>query len=333
MNTKDGDWFLVTPAHNTLLPVAPVVSVVITTFNSSEWLARALDSVLEQRTNFPIEIVIGDDCSSDATISIACSYCDSHPDMIRVLQRSKNVGMCRNYYEAFEQCRGEFIAWLDADDYWTDPEKLAIQVGALKSDPSVSVCGHIVRWIESDGVVKRERFPSIPPGRYGVAEIIRHNFLSSCSVMFRNGIHRDLPAWYFDLAPTTDHLIWVLAAFSGDLLLLDRVMADYRLTPESSFMSKGQLFWYEQNASFLERLESILPAEWHRLIRAEKGKRYESMAYLLRKDGDFVASRRAAIKAFRSPHLIDNCASKTKALLAAFVREVEWRLCCGMTAR
>lgn len=325
-DAKDGDWFLVTPAHNTLLSVAPVVSVVITTFNSSEWLARALDSVLEQQTNFPIEIVIGDDCSSDTTINIACSYRDLHPDMISVLQRSENIGMCRNYYETFEQCRGEFIAWLDADDYWTDPQKLAIQVELLKSDPSINVCGHIVRWITSDGVVKREKFPSIPPGRYGLAEIIRHNFLPSCSVMFRNGIHRDLPSWYFDLAPTTDYLIWVLAALSGDLVLLDRVMADYRLTPGSSFMSKGQLFWFQQNASFLERLESILPAEWHRLIRAEKGKRYESMAYLLRKDGDFVASREVAIKAFCSPHPMDNCASKTKALFAALVREMEWRL-------
>jgi hypothetical protein len=144
--------------------------------------------------------------------------------------------------------------------------------------------------------------------------------------MFRNGIHRDLPAWYFDLAPTTDWPIYVLAALSGDIVLLDRIMADYMLTPGSSFMSKGSLFWYKEDAKFYEHITSILPSKWHRLAHAQAGKRYEEMAYSLRKQGDFSASREAALKAFRSPSLLDNLGSKTKALLAASMREIEWKL-------
>lgn len=306
--------------------LVPVVSVAITAFNAAEWLPRALDSVLEQRVDFPIEIVIGDDCSTDATVSIARSYRERYPDTIRVLERSKNLGMCRNYYETFEQCRGKFIAWLDSDDYWTDPEKLTIQVEVLESDSSIMVCGHIVEWIMPDGKMKRDKYPSISPGRYGLAEILRHNFIPSPSAMFRNGIYRNLPQWYFNLAPTTDWPIWVLASLSGDIVLLDRVMADYRLTPGSSYMSKGELFWYKADARFYEHIESVLPPKWHRLVRAEKGKRYEAMAYLLRKQGDFTASCDAAFKAFCSPALMDNCGSKTKALLAALVREMEWKL-------
>ena len=305
---------------------APLVSVSITSFNSEKWLPKALDSVLLQQTSFPIEVVIGDDCSADGTIAVARSYQERNPQLIRVLERSKNLGMQHNYYETFEQCRGKYIAWLDADDYWTDPEKLAVQVQVLESDPCVSVCSHFVRWVTKDGEVRRERYPSISPGRYGLAEIIRHNFVPSPSIMFRNGIHRDLPKWFFDLTGMADWPLLVLAGNSGDIVLLDRVMADYMLSPGSSMTSKGSLYWYAMDLQFYEHMESILPSEWHRFARAGKGKRYESMSYLLGKQGDFTASREAAVKAFFSPALMDNLGSKSKSLLAAVVRETKSKL-------
>ncbi|MGC9198342.1 MAG: glycosyltransferase [Acidobacteriaceae bacterium] len=303
-----------------------MVSVAVTAYNSERWLPKALDSVLEQRTTFPIEIVIGEDCSKDSTLRVAYSYKERHPDMVRVLERSENLGIQRNYYETFEQCRGKYIAWLDADDYWTDPEKLAIQVKTLEADSSVGACCHFVRWITKDGELRRERYPSMSPGSYGLDEIIRHNFVASPSVVFRNGIHRGLPLWYFELAPITDWPIWVLAALPGKIVLLDRVMADYMLTPSSSYMSKGELFWYSEDARFYEHIESILPSAWHRLARSEKGKRYEAMAYALRKKGEFRASSVAALKAFRAPSFLDNCGSKTKTLFASLIREAQWRL-------
>jgi glycosyltransferase involved in cell wall biosynthesis len=317
---------MATPELKSADTSAPLVSVSITTYNLAHWLPRALDSVLEQRTTFPIEIVIGDDCSQDATVSVAHAYRERHPGLIRVLERSRNVGIQRNTYETIDQCRGKFIAWLDGDDYWTDPQKLAIQVETLESDSSINVCGHFVRHVTSDGEIKRERYPSIPAGRYGLEEILRHNFLATPSVMFRNGVHRQIPAWYYDLESLSDWPFWVLSALSGDIVLLDRVMADYRLSSGSSMMSRGALFWYRMDTEFYGQVESILPPKWHRLARAEKGKRYESMAYALRKQGNFPASRAAALKAFFSPSPIDNCGTKTKALLASLIRETQWRL-------
>jgi glycosyltransferase involved in cell wall biosynthesis len=313
-------------------PRVPLVSVSITTYNLATLLPRALDSVLAQRTTFPIEIVIGDDCSEDATVSVAHAYQERHPDIIRVLERGARSGIQRNTYETIDQCRGKFIAWLDADDYWTDPEKLAIQVQTLESDPSINVCGHFVRYVTNDGEVKRERYPSISAGRYGLEELLRHNFLPTPSVMFRNGIQRQIPPWYFDLESLSDWPFWVLAALSGDIVLLDGVMADYRLSPNSSMTSKGPLFWYRMDTEFYEHVEDVLPSKWHKLVRAEKGKRYESMAYTLRKQGNFRAARTAAFKAFSSPSPMDNCDTKTKALLASVVREMQWRLSNRLSA-
>ena len=173
----------------------------------------------------------------------------------------------------------------------------------LEADPTVSVCWPFCSLGHSGRRGQGEKYPCLSPGRYGLEEVLRHNFLPTPSVVFRNGIQRGLPAWYFELESLSDWPIWVLAASSGDIVLIDRVMADYVLSPGSSMTSRGDMFWFGMDAKFYEHMESILPDRWHRLVRAEKGKRYESMAYLLRKQGEFTASRVAAMKAFRSPAL------------------------------
>jgi glycosyltransferase involved in cell wall biosynthesis len=310
----------------------PWVSVAVTAYNSERWLARALDSVLLQRTDFPIEIVIGDDCSSDETMAVARSYQERNPGVVRVLDRAQKLGMQSNYYDTFDQCRGRLIAWLDADDYWTDPDKLAIQVELLESDPSVSACGHFVRWVAVNGEVTRERSPAISAGRYGLNEIIRNNFLPSPSVVFRKEVFRDLPRWFFECTELIDWAVLIFAGMAGDIVLLDRVMADYTLTPGSAYMSKGPLYQERMDVEFCGHMQSVLPAQWRRLARATRGKRYEGMAYLLRMEGDFTASREASLKAFRSPALTDNLRSKVKALLIALVREAGSKLRGGRRA-
>jgi glycosyltransferase involved in cell wall biosynthesis len=305
----------------------PLVSVVIPTFNGERWVGMALDGVLMQQTSFAVEILVSDDCSSDGTVAIAKGYEERYPGIVRVIARPKNVGMQRNYYDTFEQSRGRYIAWLDCDDYWTDPQKLELQVEAMEADPSLMMCCHYVRWIaRGTDKVERERYPEVPPGRHGMQSILRSNFIPSPSIMFRSGLQRELPEWYFDVAPLGDWPVNILAAMKGDILLLDRVMADYTLNQGSMFWSEGTLFWRKQDAEFYDRIVSWVPRQFRRQVRSEKGKRYEAIAYMLRKQGDFAGSRQAALKAFRSPELSDNLLSKTKSLGAAMVREAQWRL-------
>jgi glycosyltransferase involved in cell wall biosynthesis len=304
----------------------PLVSVSVTAFNSEKWLARALDSVLMQRTSFPIEIVVGDDCSRDGTVAVANAYQKRKPELIRVLERSANVGMQRNYYETFEQCRGKYIAWLDADDYWTASDKLEMQAQTMEADATISACGHFGRAVTNDGTLMEARYPFLPPGRYGAAEIIRHNFLLSATILFRNGLHRGLPQWFFDLPGLVDWPVLVLAGLSGDIVLLDRLMADYTFTQGSAYNSKGSIYGENLDLKFLEILEGTLPTKWRRTVRAGKGEIYERLAYHFREKGDFGAAREAALKAFRTPDLFDNIASKSRTLLATMFREAQWRL-------
>ena len=172
----------------------------------------------------------------------------------------------------------------------------------------------------------------MPPGRYGLREIILQNFVPSPTIMFRNGIQRDLPEWFFDLTGLADWPILVAAGLLGDIVLLDRLMADYVLTPGSSYMSKDSLHREAIDLEFCEQMERMLPSEWHRHARASRGRRYESIAYLLRENGDYTASREAALKALRLPALTDNCRSKIKGLLVAIACEARWKLQRGRAA-
>ena len=305
----------------------PLVSVAMTAYNSAGWIARAIDSVLQQKTDFAVEVVVGDDCSSDGTVAIVRAYCARSPGQVRLLPRSRNLGMQRNYYETFEQCRGKYIAWLDADDVWTDPQKIALQVRLLEKDPTVSICSHFVRHVEPTGKVAVGRYPNRRAGRYTMRDIIVENFVPSPSIMFRNGLQRELPEWFFELSGVADWPLLLLGARNGDIVLLDRIMADYNITPGSAYSSKNFLAQHAIDAEVRERMQSLLPARWHRAVKAGMGRHYESLSYQYRMNGDFSAARQAAAKAFRAPALRDNVVSKIRTLAAALFLEAtsRWR--------
>ena len=290
----------------------PLVSVCMTSYNSAAWLKRSVGSVLRQRVSFPFEVVIGDDRSTDETPSVLRALQEEHPELIRVLDRETKLGMQRNYFDTFEHCRGKYIAWLDADDYWTDPNKLSAQVAVLDGDTSISACGHFVRQVSSTGQVIRNRCPEMRSGRFSIADIVAKNFVPSPSIMFRNGIHRSLPEAFFTLSGLVDWPILLQSALAGDLVLLDEVMADYVLTPGSAYMSKGPLYQDAIDLEFYAMMRHMLPDTWDRAIRAAEGKRFEAMARQLMKLGKLAEAREAARQSLRVPDLIDNLVSKVK---------------------
>ena len=116
----------------------PSISVYMITFNQKEYIGRAIDSVLGQKTSFSFELVIGEDCSTDGTREIVLKYQKRYPDIIRVVTSKKNVGMHKNSVRTIEACRGKYIAFCEGDDYWHDLKKLQKQCQYLESHPE---CG------------------------------------------------------------------------------------------------------------------------------------------------------------------------------------------------
>ncbi|HOH25020.1 MAG TPA: glycosyltransferase [Bacteroidales bacterium] len=117
----------------------PLVSVLILAYNQEEYIADCLDSALAQQGDFDFEIVVAEDASVDGTLVICREYQRRYPGKIVLLSNQSNRGVVRNYFNALEHCRGEFIADCGGDDYWPDPLRLQKQWKLLVGDPAMSM--------------------------------------------------------------------------------------------------------------------------------------------------------------------------------------------------
>ena len=177
------------------------VSVVIVTYNQERYIAQTIESVLNQETSFDYEIVIGEDCSTDRTREIVAEYARNHPNKIRAILAPKNQGAHTNFLETWKSCRGEYVATLDGDDYWTDSRKLQKQADFLDTNSECSICFHKVTMLYPDG--SQAISPVGVKSRSNTADLLKNNFISAAATMFRNGLIADVPTWWHDLVLAT----------------------------------------------------------------------------------------------------------------------------------
>lgn len=124
----------------------PLVSICCITYNHAQFIRKCLDGFLMQQTDFPIEILIHDDCSTDGTTEIIREYEAKYPDLIFPLYEEENQYQQGKAAEIdfynYRRARGKYIAYCEGDDYWTDPLKLQKQVDFMEANPEYSVCWH-----------------------------------------------------------------------------------------------------------------------------------------------------------------------------------------------
>ena len=118
----------------------PVVSVCMTVYNHQGFLQQAIESIVSQITDFPYELIIGEDCSTDDSRRICLEFQKRFPDKIRVLWAERNCNETfGNLLRVMSQCLGEYIAFCEGDDYWIDPYKLQKQVDVIRAHPTVGM--------------------------------------------------------------------------------------------------------------------------------------------------------------------------------------------------
>jgi len=116
----------------------PLVTVFTVTYQHAHYIRDCIEGVLMQKTTFPVEYVIGEDCSTDGTREIVLEYAKKYPDKIRVVTADRNVGLKANAERCRKALRGKYAALCEGDDYWTDPLKLQKQVEFLEANPVMS---------------------------------------------------------------------------------------------------------------------------------------------------------------------------------------------------
>lgn len=246
----------------------PKVSVCMITYNQEKFLSQAIESVLEQKTNFDYELVIGEDCSIDKTREIIIKYQKKYPDRIKLLLREKNLGMVKNFLDTFKSCQGEYIAMLEGDDFWVCRDKLQNQVDFLESHPECSVCFHTVQAFYED----RFRWSYFVPQKemekdlYLLHDLLQCNFIANCSVMYRNCLQGKIPHWFY-FSKIGDWPLHVLHAEFGDIGYIRKVMAKYRIHRHSNFSSRQKGLNYLDIIKTAQTIDRHFRYKYHSLVQ------------------------------------------------------------------
>jgi glycosyltransferase involved in cell wall biosynthesis len=188
----------------------PVVSVCMITFNHEAYVVQAIEGVLIQKTSFPIELVIGEDCSNDRTREICIEYARKYPEIIRLLLNDRNIGIAPNFIQSFQACRGKYIALCEGDDYWVDPLKLQKQVDALEQNPIYSMTASNSFILHQDSQIISQA--DIDISEFTIQDLLKSNILGSatCSIMFRRDCISRFEIKALQEAPFGD---WTLSLF------------------------------------------------------------------------------------------------------------------------
>ena len=236
-----------------------VVSIVCNAYNQEKYIAQALESFLMQKTDFPFEVLVHDDASTDRTAEIIRQYAEKYPGIVKPYfqtenQYSKHVPITRLYQ--YSRANGKYIAWCEGDDYWTDPLKLQKQVDALEKHPEMDICAHRAVTV-LDGK-PGTFFPKKEEDTvFSVEEVISGGggFVSTNYLMCR----RDMLGGKNDYTQifNLDYILQISGSLRAGMLYLGDCMAAYRRMSENSW-SVRMRSKTAQMAKHIGRLEEAL---------------------------------------------------------------------------
>ena len=262
----------------------PKVSVAIITYNHDQFICQAVNGALSQQTAFEFEILIGEDCSTDRTRELLLAIAAQHPTRIRLLLHDRNLGLQKNFQATYNSCRGEYIALLDGDDFWTDPGKLAMQAQLLDDDPGIALSFHDMA---VDGQAGDQQCPAViptyaVPERTGLADILRGNYIPSSSVLVRRAAVPVIPDW-FGLLAMEDWPLHVLAAQVGWIHHTAAAMAMYRVHPAALWSSRDALYRLREELRAYLVFEQYLSPEFVQIARTRRDEMIDALFQQIRR--------------------------------------------------
>ncbi|GAB3869775.1 hypothetical protein GCM10028824_17360 [Hymenobacter segetis] len=204
------------------------------TYMHEAYIGKAIESVLGQKTNFQVELVVGEDASSDNTRGIIEDYVRRYPKRIRLIPKGPNVGPQQNFTRTFLACKGKYIAMLEGDDCWTVPHKLQKQVDFLENNPDYAVSAHNLSVINAAGKAINDLIrPEKIPTTYTLENLAIANVLLTASCIYRNTFTAGpnptgLPDWFVH-TKIGDYCLHMLAARHGKVMYFPDVMGAYRI--------------------------------------------------------------------------------------------------------
>lgn len=267
------------------------ISVCCTCYNHEKYISQALESMLAQKGDFTIEILVHDDASTDSSQSIIKNYAEKYPDIVKPLIQEENQysrGIAINETFNFSRARGEYIAICEGDDFWTDQYKLAKQLSYMREHDDCSFC--FSNAIIHDMTEQKPDRRFVPyyakeqeyikdSGQYNLSEIIKLSFIPTASFMFRRADYIRLKDELIKPFPYGDMRYKLLLTSLGYAYFLNEDCCVYRENVSGSAMQK----WSQENRkksfdrlysvyTFLKDLDIISNKEHSKAIICEQNK-------------------------------------------------------------
>jgi len=258
------------------------VSVLIVTYNHEKFIAQAIDGVLAQKVNFEYEILIGEDDSTDKTREIVKEYKRRYPNKIQLfLNNRKNVIYINgqptgrwNFINLLKHAEGKYIALCEGDDYWIKPDKLQRQVDFLENNPGFVLCCHdyFVKYEGYNITDHRNKKPL--PKISDLPYLLKYHHIATCSVVFRNGLIKDFPSWYYK-SVSADWPLYIMLAQYGKVYCIKGVMSVHRI--HRGGIHRNNVDWdtkkwinvHKNNIFVYEELKYFLNGKYRNLINEQ----------------------------------------------------------------
>ena len=255
------------------------VNVIVPTYNHAPYIRAALDGILAQEADFRWDVTVLEDLSTDGTREIVESYRDLHPDRLFAVLATENGKYMPALARAIDSCGADYIALIEGDDKWTDPRKLQRQVQLLETHPDCALSFHNVEiWSEADGrTLGNSNSPEEPPFS-DLEDLLKGNFIRTCSVMIRRESVVPLPEWFERMA-FGDWPLFLLALRNGRAAYVPDLMACYRQHAGGMWSGIERRAKLEQYILFYDRIFGRLGKRYDETIRVMMVKRcYELIA-------------------------------------------------------
>lgn len=278
----------------------PLLSVSVLAYQHKNYIKQCLDGILMQQTNFPIEILIGEDDSTDGTREICIEYANKHPKVIRLFLHSRENNIIRNGSPTWHfnslynslNANGKYIALCEGDDYWTNPYKLQKQVDFLKANENFSACSNLSN-VVFDNVKEQNEFRfnrQIEKTVFSINDFLEHTRLHTGSLVYRS--------WIMDLermnrhglfALNRDHPTLIILASTGPIKRLPEIMSTYRRNEGGVSENINYKRVYDANIEMANALSRYLKGfwfknfyikgYWHRYIMRDSTENYIKKIY------------------------------------------------------
>lgn len=288
-----------------------LVTVQTITYNHEPYIRDCLNGIVMQKTNFCFEAIVHDDCSTDHTADIIREYAAKYPDIIKPIYETENQYSKGKDSQMGKKMNalthGKYIALCEGDDYWTDPNKLQMQVDFLESHPEYSMCFHKVN-IKVEGHRKENEsniFDFLEEKEYTRTEQLkRMRIVPTCSIVIRKEVLSQRPQ--NDKFTIGDLVVVATALSYGKIFCFGKIMGTYRLVDGGWTAMSEKKICYSMVSHYQGMIETF---DWYRCALGYKSLRFWTFSLLtiLKKEGEEKEFERIAsnYKAFfKTPSLL-----------------------------